>query len=309
MTERLLTDEMGAAVLERVQIETVHGCNASCAMCPVETSQRQRKPMAPEVFSEALRQLAGLTGQLKVLALYAHGEPLLDRHLEDRIRLSKDAGFANVGFTTNGSLLNPQRAISLLDAGPDWIAFSFESLDKATFEGIRIGLHFETVLENITKFIDARNARGDATRISMRFISQDVNEQEFESYLRFFGDRLNRDTDEIRFIASHNWALGTAANSSSLAKPCPFLFDRCVILQDGTVPLCCVDFAPRYSLGNIMDTPLSEIWNGSQWRQIRQLHTSSQHGQMEMCATCDVMAGSDEKKYRMFSTYPGGKLS
>jgi radical SAM protein with 4Fe4S-binding SPASM domain len=44
-------------------------------------------------------------------------------------------------------------------------------------------------------------------------------------------------------------------------KPCSWGYDSCPLDMDGNVSLCCTD--PNYSLGNIFETPLVEIWDKS----------------------------------------------
>ena len=45
-------------------------------------------------------------------------------------------------FSSNGGLLTDIRARRLLDAGLDWVSFSFDSLNKEAFEAVRIRLKF-----------------------------------------------------------------------------------------------------------------------------------------------------------------------
>ena len=107
-----------------MNIETMHGCNARCLMCSVDSWERERGMMPAEVFETVVDQIGDFKEHLKSVALFLDGEPLIDRYLEDRIALCKSKGIPNVGFTTNGSLFNPDRINNILEAGPDWIVVS-----------------------------------------------------------------------------------------------------------------------------------------------------------------------------------------
>lgn len=283
---------------ERVCIEVYHGCNAECTMCPVHKSARQRGSMRPEVFSEILRQLSDFKDRLRVTSLLLTGEPLLDKYLENRIAQCKSIGFNNVGFATNASLLSANRAEQIMDAAPDWIAFSFDSLDKAIYESIRVGLKFDEVYNNILNFIEIRNKRKRNTRISMRFIDQAKVSGQFNDYFETFKNLLTESQDEILVLPFQNWGAGEDGMGMYGNSPCNDLLDRVVICKDGTVPLCCVDYNAAYNLGNIMERPLLDIWNGRQLHRIRKIHSSGRRGTMLLCGTCSKVE-QVEKRYHL----------
>jgi len=101
------------------------------------------------------------------------GEPLLDLHLEDKIRGLKKNTIRFVTLATNASLLSADRARLLLDSGLDDIMFSVDAVKKETFEKIRIGLKFEEVVKNCINFLKLRDAGGYKTTVRVRMVLQD----------------------------------------------------------------------------------------------------------------------------------------
>ena len=73
--------------------------------------------------------------------LTGSGEPLMNKNLDQMVRIAKDSG-CRVGFSTNGVLLTPDRFDGLLDAGLDWVAFSIDAATSETYQKIRIGASF-----------------------------------------------------------------------------------------------------------------------------------------------------------------------
>jgi radical SAM protein with 4Fe4S-binding SPASM domain len=273
---------------KKIQVETYLGCNARCPICTISQWTRKRGPMAGELFTKIVEQAAQFKDRLRVFSLYMDGEPLMDRLIEERVAQSKAAGLRNVGFSTNGSLLGEERSRRLLEAGLDWLAFSFDSIDKDTYESIRVGLKFDVVINNILHHVELRNQMDSPSKVIIRFIEQEGNRGQFESFRDYWSDRLSGHLDEIQVYSAHNWGHGDQEQKDYGNTPCDYVFDNCVILRDGTIPLCCVDFNAEYVFGNLTKTPLLDIWNSPQWRRVRELHAAGNRSELELCSTCDI---------------------
>jgi len=272
---------------KKIQIETFLGCNARCSYCTISKWERKHGQMSEEVFSRILEELVPIRNQLQVISLYMDGEPLMDRDLEERVRVTKSRGLPHVGFTTNGALLTEERARRLLDAGLDWVSFSFDSLNKESFEKVRIRLKFDEVLKNIEGFLELRNSGSFGTKVILRHVNSVDDSEELVSYREYWSEYL-RPTDAIQSFNVHNWGDGRPITTREAQTPCRYVFDNMTILRDGTVPLCCVDYNAQYPFGNVMETPLMDIWNGMQWQAARQAHLNGQRAKIGMCGTCNV---------------------
>ena len=86
------------------------------------------------------------------------GEPLLRRDLERLIeQLATIDGLRDITLTTNGSLLTPQKARALRDAGLRRITISLDSLDDATFRAVN---DVDFPVQRVLEAIDAAAAAG-----------------------------------------------------------------------------------------------------------------------------------------------------
>jgi MoaA/NifB/PqqE/SkfB family radical SAM enzyme len=271
----------------KIQIETFLGCNARCTYCTISKWKREHGPMSAEVFSRIVEQLVPIRNDIEVVSLYMDGEPLMDRELETRVGICKDHGLPHIGFATNGGLLTEQRARRLLDAGLDWVSFSFDSLNKESFEAVRVRLKFNEVLKNIRNLVELRNAGSYGTKVILRHVNSVDKPEELVEYRNYWSELL-RPTDAIQSFNVHNWGDGSPISAREARTPCRYVFDNMTILRDGTVPLCCVDYNAQYPFGNVMETPLMDIWNGMQWDAARQAHRTGQRDKIGMCGTCNV---------------------
>jgi radical SAM protein with 4Fe4S-binding SPASM domain len=144
-----------------LQVEVTAACNLRCAMCLV----RYRPPVNKVVGAMPLalfRRLVDDLPGLRQLTLQGLGEPLLAPDLLAMIRYAKQRGI-RVGFNSNATLLNPRRARELVDTGLDWLHVSLDGADAVTYEAIREGASFETVVCNLAGLTAAKREAGSAT--------------------------------------------------------------------------------------------------------------------------------------------------
>lgn len=283
---------------ERLELETVHGCNARCTMCPVHSPSRRKKGAMPfDLFAYVVDEMVPNKEHITKFDLFGLGEPLLDKNLLQKVAYAKGKGFRSLGISTNGELLHARLAEQLFEAGLDVIIFSIDGIRKETHEAIRINTHFERVVENAERAIARRNEGGYSARLIFRFIRQPANYLEWHGFQEYWGARISKTKGDmlIRYDA-HTWGNevhmpGIAAFSSVPDHtPCHHIFDRLIVLCDGTVPLCCVDFHhANYAFGNVKDASPIEVFNSPRAQKIRGLHKEGRRLSLNICARCTLL--------------------
>ena len=284
---------------ERIQIESVFACNASCVMCPVHApSERKKGVMKLELFKVIIDKLEPYKEKINKVDLWGLGEPLMDKKLDLKIKYAKEKGFKGLAIATNVELLDGETAIKLFKAGLDTIIFSIDGIKKETHEGIRVDLNFERVRENAERAIALRNKGGYATRFVVRFIRQERNHDEWEAYHKYWAARISKDKRDIiiRYDV-HVWG-GEIENMGETKKmpkipakvPCHHLFDRLMVLHDGTVPMCCSDMHhASHRFGNVRDSSPIEVFNSNIVKRYRDIHKSGKRLSMKICSDCTIL--------------------
>ncbi|MBI1916537.1 MAG: radical SAM protein [Planctomycetes bacterium] len=295
LRRRISRDEEYAALLRFprfLEIETVNVCNARCPMCTIDDWERGAKPMTDELFAKIAAETVENAREVKRVSLYRDGEPLIDKKLPSRVATLKAGGIRSVAISTNVSLLTEAKARELLEAGLDIIIMSIDSLDKQTFESIRVRLIFEEVLENALRFIELRDRMGVPTRVWMRMIRQESNQNEWLEYERFWQSRLSSH-DRIYYHNIFNWG-GQLRGFKPIAKsyepnlPCVALWSLLVIFCNGDVPLCNVDYNNKYPTGNVRTSSITELWRSKVMEERRQLHLTGRKACISLCENCNV---------------------
>ncbi|MFC2005197.1 radical SAM protein, partial [Chloroflexota bacterium] len=186
---------------KRIQLETFYGCNAKCVMCVLSLPAVREIGIMPVEMSEyILDELSPYTDQVEMLDLIGIGEPLLDPHIFQRIKYAKEKGFRNIAIATNVELLDKEKQGKLLETSIDTVLFSIDGVKKETHEKIRRGLTFERVVENCQSIIKMRDEGAYKTRFVIRFIKQDINKGEWESFRKFWEPKLSREKGDLVII-------------------------------------------------------------------------------------------------------------
>jgi MoaA/NifB/PqqE/SkfB family radical SAM enzyme len=144
------------------------------------------------------------------------GEPTINPHLPNMVQVVKEAG-CEVGFSTNGTLLDPDLAERLVTLKQDWISFSVDAALAETYERIRQGGQFETVMQNIENLRDIKSAHRSSTpKMMLVFVMMHENFQELPLYVDLAHklgveqiifknlDVILKDGDDERRLFSHD---------------------------------------------------------------------------------------------------------
>jgi MoaA/NifB/PqqE/SkfB family radical SAM enzyme len=212
--------------------------------------------------------------------LHNFGEPLLDMHLEERIRYAKERGIRKVKMFCNGSLLNAARAEGLIRAGLDEIKISFDGATREEFEKIRVPLKFDRVVENVKRLVALRNELRSGLKIGIACCSTTDREATMRS--------VEKMVDRFSFGKVHNWASEEYAGAAGrLRKPCSRLWRSLTVLASGDVSLCCLDYDGQQLLGRIDATAsIRDVFDGAAYRAVRRAHCEARQSEIELCRNC-----------------------
>jgi radical SAM protein with 4Fe4S-binding SPASM domain len=264
-----------------VQIEATNLCNAKCTFCPRDDMKRPQGFMDMALYQKIVDQCAGLG--IRHVRMHNYGEAFLDKRLPEKIAYAKQRGIAEVGVITNGSVLGPEVARAVIEAGLDAINISLDAAGRETFESTRLGLKYDRVMANLEGFISIRRDLGRRRpKLILSFVRQGDSAEE-----QAFIDRWSAVADKIHITEPHNWA-GTLDQVSSVRFPCYRQWLSFTVLWDGRVSLCCADFDGRVVLGDLRTQTIEQIWHSEAYQRTRREHLTS--GGPEICRSCNLPA-------------------
>lgn len=264
-----------------VQIEATNICNAKCTFCPRDDMSRRQGIMEMPLFQKIVDECAELG--IRHLRMHNYGEAFLDKRLPEKIRYAKAREIPEVGVITNGSLLGPDVARAVVEAGLDAINISLDAAGRETFESTRLGLRFDKVMANLEGLVRLKHEVGRVRpKLILSFVRQNNSAEE-----QAFIDRWARVADKIHVTEMHNWA-GARDRTADVSFPCYRPWLTFTALWDGRVSLCCADFDGKVVLGDLRASSIRDIWNNDAYRRVRREHLES--GGPDICRNCDLPA-------------------
>ena len=283
------------------QLETVRLCNANCSFCPSDKWNKSTPFMSDELFEKISLQFKDYVDWIEAVCLQRAGEPLLDKKISTRVARLKDIGINRVTMATNASLLNEKKARELVNAGLDEIWISIDSVEKETYEKMRKGLKFETVMENIMTFFKVRDELNPKLQVRVRGVSffdldKEDGMRELASWENFWG-KYKKDHDRIAMKKAHNWGNqldiennfgeGTA-KYGTIYHPCILPYSTMHITAMGKVALCAMDYDAVQSMGDLNTMTIEDVWRGNNFKDFRALHASGERNEEPMCRGCKL---------------------
>ncbi len=264
-------------------------CNSSCPSCPY-TNSDIRNDYKDRIFinEDTFKIISDQCGEYGAwVRISGGGEPMLHPKVVELLEYAKLKG-AKVGLITNGSRFTEESSRRLLSACVDMIEFSVDAADVQTYQKVRAGLNWYTLVENVKRMVTIRNELNSPTKI----IGSGVNQEgvDIDSVAKFWEPML----DNFQKRKYLTWGINDPDRSADPAPylppdehiPCPFIFERLNIDSRGKVTVCGFDIAGNTDMGNIHEKSIKEIWHGSGFEYYRQKHLSRKADEIEMCKNC-----------------------
>lgn len=287
-------------------------CNMDCIMCP-----RGKKPFWTREnyhlsFSliKKMYQRGDFSGT-KSLELFLAGEPTLNPEFEKITKYLSEKGIY-LSTAINGKTNDcREHAKMVLRSGLDYVTIDVESLEKETYEKIRVGGNYYQLIAFINILFEEMYNNKDKKLpiICFQMVEMDENKDEFPAFrenarkllfpekCKEFLDNLCLE-DKILFRTVFLDTLGGNIKLDDLNlkrvgafEPCISLWYGVAVLADGTVVPCDRDLNGNYSLGNLNDSRLHDLFNGERMRKYRRANMMNfteedREGIPENCINC-----------------------
>lgn len=284
--------QKGQGCLRFLNIELTNHCNLHCRYCLLDDS-RPKGFMSLSLFKKIIEEIIKNNPPIENIALYNAGESLLHPHLREFLKVLNEAKntlpvFPSVGLSTNAVFLTPKiQKLILSCLAVDSISLSIDGGNQKTFENIRRGAHWPTVIKNAQNFLKLKNQLGSPIEVNLVsiFTRRPIYASEFKD--------LVLKVNHYWPIKPHNW---DGSKRLSDLKPeknlqpsfCNFIFDNLAILWDGRVSPCCNDQNGRGIIGDLNKQSLKEIYFGSRRREIIEKMAHNHRYAIKLCQNCNL---------------------
>lgn len=232
-----------------LSVETVDWCNYECPMCPRSVDRGSGARLTREAFEKLIREYAERTGGMAALG-FDRGEPLLDRHIEEKIQFAHEQGIVDIIVTTNGVFLTPERSRRLIEAGLTKMHVSLDAATQETYSVCRGG-QLDAVEANVLEFIRIRDAMGrrfPIVRVSFAVIALNIHER--AQFVEKWVDRV----DYVEFQDSGDMSrIDHLVDFETEPFFCHYPFQNMAVTAKGEILPCCSFYGKHLALGNVLD--------------------------------------------------------
>jgi radical SAM protein with 4Fe4S-binding SPASM domain len=281
-------------------IETINSCNFRCIYCPQSDQDNHfvngRGIMSLEDFKKIIANLRSCF-DVRIVSLHRDGEPLLNKRLEAYIQHLTHLDIY-VTVSSNCSLVSQERAHRLVESGLRMVGTDF-CADPALYERLRARGVWTETLEGIRRLLRAGTEQNADFRIVIKdMATHGTSPKDAESLMARTRELFHEWPDRVTVmpVYFHN-ALGESLVNLSKGPEAPerTLYTLChqpwvnfTIDFAGRVVGCCRDLRSEYVLGNLLEQPADEIWNGERMVNLRRALTEKRPQDIGICKACDV---------------------
>lgn len=262
-------------------LETTNRCNSNCIFC----AREHVLPLCDMDF-DLFKRIVNDNPQAKIVQTQGFGEPLLYPHVVDAIEHSYKPGRRTL-FYTNASLLNGDLAQQLLDARLTQINYSVDGADKETYESLRVGLKWETVLENIKRFQKIKEKGGYNTLTVVRMCETKENSSMIPDIVKFWEEIVDFVSIKPEVYIPSPEELRANPFISGPPIKCPNPYQHLSVKSNGDLVLCCRDWFHVYKMGNLYNGTINAEYNNKLFNKTRDALQSG-IGYPTLCHYCQV---------------------
>jgi radical SAM protein with 4Fe4S-binding SPASM domain len=266
----------------RLVIEISNACNLKCTMCPRSMMQRPIQFMDASTFESLI---SDNRETLEFVSLNGYGEPLLHPEIFNFLAVCRKYG-VRTGISTNCSTLNEKKAKALLENPPDIITLAIDGVSAEDYEKVRVGAVFETVTENVSRFLAICADYKHPMYIILQCIYMTETKHQISSFRNLFAGQ-KYDAIRIRQL-TYSGAIRDDADYRNRTCACYWLWNEPMVLADGTLVPCCQDVNGELALGSIKNHSLNELWNQHIVQMLRDKHASGQRNAISICSDCNM---------------------
>lgn len=286
--EELVRRMAGAEEVDDLPREVVLEINTQRATKPIYWPGRyfdvSREPMLVKSASPLFAELAASDDMH--ITLGGVGDPLL---APDAFEIIAAAAEFGISVHVETDLLAPDDFIKRLAAAPvDVVSVHIPAFSAPTYAAVMGTDGYVRVLDNVRAFLLERQRLNSGTPLLVpTFTKCAANlaemEQWYDQWIRALGTAV---ISAPSTCGGQSPDVSVADMAPPRRRPCGRLSSRMTILSDGRIVSCEQDVTGKQTLGEIGNTPLTQVWR-ERFGAMRQDHRAGKWVSLPVCRNCN----------------------
>ena len=255
-----------------LHFEPTNLCNLRCPIC-YTGSGKNPIPKGYLSFTNYKKVIDQLKDYLILVRLDGLGESFLNSDIFSMIEYATKNNIISA-VSTNFTTFKPDDFKKVIDAGLDYLIISLDGATKETYEKVRVGARFETVLSSIKEIVKLKKSLKSKTPfIESQFIIFEESIHELEQ-IKKLSEELGVDRLLVKESREDNLQSMRTMLRDKLpkGKPCYWLWYVLNVAWTGELKACCTSgLVSPFSFGNIIENSILNEWNNKTMKNLRQL--------------------------------------
>jgi radical SAM protein with 4Fe4S-binding SPASM domain len=196
-----------------------------------------------------------------------------------------------VSISTNALLLDDEMVNNLYSSNLSELTLALDSLNKETYEGLRVGSNFERVKKNIDNALVKRVLFKSECKVELQVIVTNKNAKEIPLYKKQYGWLNETEWGKLRIKEFSTFA-GNVDNMSPgeierRNSNCPKLFNSIAVHWNGDITICCRCYDSYPILGNVHTHNINEVFNSNKYNEMREnMKNKNFINELSFCKEC-----------------------
>lgn len=275
-----------------LSVDFTDACDLACVYCNNPLFPHPRTMMSDEVFGCLLENLrAAKINRVRI----GGGEPML--HPKCAEMLTKLAPLTRyLSVISNGQWQDPHHIDEILLSGVNLIEISIDAGGAKVYEASRKNASYLRLIRNLRHMRALRDRLNSRTLIKARLMLRPSTRHLERSETLFW--KRYADTVLPQLLLKHpdseydTDVFYAPVYDQHTAPVCTLPFKDLEVRPDGRVPICpakgcAIDPAKQQFLGHICQDALLDIWNGPEFKAMRQAHRDRRGDILEGCKGCN----------------------
>ena len=289
-----------------ITIEPASVCHLRCPACETGAGVLGRKGglMSYEDFVRILDKVGPGANHLM---FYFMGEPFLNKDAYRMIKYARSMGLF-VTTCTTGEMIDPE---ALYESGMSHTSFQIGGITQETHEIYRKRGNLGEQLDVLRRYVEIIRERGRKPgehEVEMGLIVMKHNEHQIDDFHRLAeelgvdqatviepcvrnaeqGALFLTESDDYWLYEREIWEQEQRLVPKRFLPPnsCPWLYYSITIQDNGDVVSCCRDPQGNNIIGNLVEQPLADVWNGEKFQSFRRAVYTDQ-SKVSLCHGCN----------------------
>ena len=268
-----------------MELTTMIGCPLMCTFCPQEnlrtqygTSAKYMQPM------DLMTVLAKLPKDTRI-DFSGMSEPWANPECTMMLEMVLYTGYSVAIYTTLYGMKEPERVRKALETHPDQVEVVMLHLPDAN--GNMMGWKNSEEWQHAAAVISHTNVPcgvGAMTMDKNGMVHPDL--QPFVGRLAGWVGHTRADSLNLEQIGGQAISITPHNDFSLTCKSTPF-YDRNVLLPNGDVVLCCMDYNLTHILGNLLTQTYEEVMQGKPLQDLIALNEAPEFNKCSICKSCE----------------------